>query len=156
NPNVHFVLAGLILEECKERIAQLQSFNNVTCPGLISVEQGRFLLSQCSVGLIPFTPGSMNNAINPVKMYAYALLGKPVLGTAIRELCCRPDIALVGDSGTVLSSRLSEALDMTSRKEVTERLRMFAMENTWTQRAEAAWEVIRHLVEPELASEVIS
>lgn len=146
-PDLHFVLAGTILLKYESHIARLISLRNVTCPGRISVEAGRYLISHCSVGLIPFTPGPMNDAINPVKMYAYALLGKPVVGTAIRELQSRPDIVLVGNSSFTLSTCLSEAIHMVQQKDVADRLRTFAMRNTWADRAAEAWNAMSGLLD---------
>ncbi len=141
--DTHFVLAGTILPEYEHRVERLIQLGNVTCPGRVSVEDGRYLLSHCAVGLIPFTPGTMNDAINPVKMYAYSLLGKPIVGTDVHELRIRPEIALVGKTGGELAERLRDAIIMSRHPESIERLRSFALENTWQHRADMAWSIIR-------------
>ena len=103
HPEIQFILAGHVLPEFQGRVGALASLPNVICPGRISVEGGRYLLSRCDVGLIPFIPGEMNDAVNPVKLYAYALLGKPVAATDLRELRERPEIATVQSEGECFS-----------------------------------------------------
>jgi hypothetical protein len=156
NPHVHFILAGLVLSAYHEQVQRLLRMGNVTCPGQISVQEGRFLLSRCSIGLIPFTMGPMNDAINPVKLYAYTLLGKPVVGTAVRELLSRPDIVLTASTADTFAQRVQEALQIAEQHNLRERLRIFALENTWEQRASEAWRALRQEIVRLNASESIN
>jgi hypothetical protein len=141
-PDMQFVLAGLVLPEHQARVERLGGLGNVVCPGRISVEEGRYLLSRCTVGLIPFVPGPMNDAINPVKMYAYALVGKPMVGTGIRELLSRTELALTADESKAFAAKLQEAVALARDPRIVERLRAFALANTWAERARMAWSVI--------------
>ena len=144
-PELHFVLAGNILPHLQESVAELAKLANVTAPGRISLSDGRYLLSRCAIGLIPFTVGKMNDAINPVKMYAYALLGKPMAGTAVRELLARPDIVSTPRNGADFSSAVTVALAASRLRETAEKLKSFAAANTWEARAAQAWEAIQRL-----------
>ena len=143
HPDVHFVLAGNPLPELANRVRHLSALPNVTCPGRISLEDGRFLLKHCTITLIPFTTGPMNDAINPVKMYVYAMLGKPMAGTAVHELTGRPQ--LVATSGGNFSSAVGAALCASRRPETAAQLQQFAAANTWQARASKALEVIAKL-----------
>jgi hypothetical protein len=145
HPNIDFVLAGSLLAQVSDRSHQLSALPNVTMPGRISVEEGRYLLSHCDIGLIPFIMGEMNDAINPVKMYAYAFLGKPIAGTAVRELVLRPDIADTGDTPEAFSKAIASALLRASDPAETAKLHAFAAQNTWDIRAEHAWAVLSKL-----------
>jgi glycosyltransferase involved in cell wall biosynthesis len=145
HPQVEFILAGTLIHEVEEQCAALKSLPNVTMPGRISVEEGRYLLANCSIGLIPFTLGEMNDAINPVKMYAYAFLGKPVAGSAVRELTARPHIADTGATPEEFSAAVSRALHRAQLPEEAAKLKQFALENTWEKRAEQAWAVLEKL-----------
>lgn len=145
HPELQFVFAGNMLAEVSSRSTELAALPNVRLPGRISVEDGRFLLARCDIGLIPFKLGEMNDAINPVKMYAYAYLGKPIAGSAVRELASRPEIAVTGKSPAEFSTAVSEALRRANDPEYRAKLLSFAAGNTWEQRAEEAWNVIRKL-----------
>jgi hypothetical protein len=142
HPQVHFILAGRVLPEYQTQIEALRQLGNVTIPGPVSLEQGRYLLSHAAIGLIPFTPGAMNDAINPVKMYAHALLGKPTVGTAIAELLARPDVAFTAASPEEFATCIPRALQAANDPATTARLRHFAQQNTWTHRASTAWHII--------------
>ncbi len=145
HPDHEFVFAGNIIPECREQAERLRRYPNATLPGRVDVAEGRYLLSRCAVGLIPYSVCAMNDAINPVKLYAYSLLGKPVVGTAIRELVSRPDIALTGRTPAEFSAAISCGLSLTSDESYVRRLQAFAFANTWENRAREAWEIIRHL-----------
>ena len=145
HPDVTFIIAGTLIHEVEERCSGLKSLPNVIMPGRISVEEGRYLLANCSIGLIPFTLGEMNDAINPVKMYAYAFLGKPVAGSAVRELTARPHVADTGATPGAFSAAVSRALMRARDPEEAVRLKQFACENTWEKRAEQAWAVLEKL-----------
>jgi len=147
HPSVDFVLAGTILPQYEGRIKELQTLPNVICPGRISVEDGRYLLDHCTVGLIPFVPGEMNDAINPVKMYAYAQLGKPMAGTAVRELTSRPQIVATAARSEDFGNAVAAALAQADSPETRQRLIQFAAINTWRQRAETAWDAISKFVD---------
>jgi hypothetical protein len=143
NPEVHFVLAGAILPDMAAELAGLLALPNVTAPGRISAEDGRYLLAHCTFGMIPFTPGPMNDAINPVKMYAYALLGKPMLGTNVRELRDRPHAVQVATSPEAFGAMVPRVLELSNDPAYRESLRRFALANDWSSRARTAWEVLQ-------------
>jgi len=144
--DMHFILAGNQLQGYSGDLKALMDLTNVTCPGRISVEDGRYLLSRCAVGLIPFTAGPMNDAINPVKMYAYALLGKPMAGTAVRELLSRPRVVTTAASAPDFGKAVAKAAEKRNNPAVAENLRQFALANTWEHRAGRAWESMQHLL----------
>jgi hypothetical protein len=142
NLGVQFILAGEIASQVADRFAEFAAMPNVTMPGRISVEDGRFLLANCAIGLIPFILGRMNDAVNPVKMYAYALLGKPILGTSIRELLLRPEIAEVAAGPEVFARRIPSMIELSNDRAYCEHLRSYALQNTWRERATLAGEAL--------------
>lgn len=145
NPHLSFIVAGHVLPHLQDKMRALAQLPNVVCPGRIDVPEGRFVLSRCAVGLIPFTPGEMNDAINPVKMYAYALLGKPVVGTTVRELKTHPKFVDCADTVDAFSIALRNALVKSNDPEAARRLTAIALANTWEGRAAEAWPVLQWL-----------
>lgn len=144
-PEVSFVFAGSIIPERIDAVNELRSLPNVVCPGRISLEEGMFLMQNCSVGLVPFIPGEMNDAVNPVKMYAYAWLGKPIVGCDIRELRDRPQVARIARSAPEFVDAVENAIRSSSEPAAAARLRAYALQNTWTQRAQSAREQLKKL-----------
>jgi hypothetical protein len=145
HPELHFVLAGYRLPTFDSWAQRLSHLLNVTQPGRISLEDGRYLLSRCAIGLIPFAIGPMNDAVNPVKMYAYALLGKPMAGTATRELLSRTQLVSVAGSPEEFGQAVGQAMARSRDETVAANLRKFALDNTWEHRAALAWETIQNL-----------
>jgi glycosyltransferase involved in cell wall biosynthesis len=141
-PDIQFVLAGIQLREFGTSISELRALPNVTLPGLVSLADGRYLMSRCQVGLIPFTPGAMNDAINPVKMYAYAYLGKPMVGTSIRELVSRPDLVYTANSADHFAEQLRNAIRDTYNPRRKQSLRLFGEQNTWEHRADQVVKIL--------------
>jgi hypothetical protein len=88
----------------------------------------------------------MNDAINPVKLYMYALLGKPVVGTNVRELASRPQVVRVGRTAEEFAARVGEAVAASKDPAERERMTRFALANTWEHRAEVALKVIEGAV----------
>jgi hypothetical protein len=87
----------------------------------------------------------MNDAINPVKMYAYALLGKPMAGSNVRELASRMQIVAVAKSPHDYGRAVTQAMEQSRDETMTANLRKFALDNTWEHRAAQAWEAIQAL-----------
>ena len=143
SPNINFIFAGSVIPECAALAGRLRALPNVICPGRISVEHGRYLIANCSVGLIPFRAGEMNDAVNPVKLYAYALLGKPVVATPLREIVERPEIALIGRTPEEFAGHLARLVDAPASPAEQEILRTFARRNTWKDRAATVADVFR-------------
>jgi hypothetical protein len=142
-PQITFIVAGTVIPECTAMIEGLRALPNVICPGRISVEHGRYLIVHCSAGIIPFLRGPMNDGVNPVKLYAYALMGKPIVGTPIRELSERPESALIGHSPEEFANHLLAVVNVHPSAPAPDRLRALAWKNTWKDRAATVVEVFR-------------
>ncbi|MEM1108229.1 MAG: glycosyltransferase [Planctomycetota bacterium] len=144
-PEVRFVLAGRVIPEVSEACSEIDRLENVSVVGPVSVEDGRYLLQNCGVGIIPFRVCAMNDAINPVKLYAYSLLGKPIVGTTVRELRERADVVYTANEPEAFAQAIRRALDESEDPQVVARQQRFAMENTWDHRAVDAWAQLRSL-----------
>lgn len=147
-PEYTFCIAGRVNQDQEHRVTALRALPNVVMPGSVSMEEGPAYNAAFDVGLIPYLPGEMGDAINPVKMYMYLTMGRPVVSTWVRE--CVNNMPLV--SATRTPEEFTEAI----RKAVNDQdpalreARMaFARKNTWHVRGETA---IRHLEECGLIS----
>jgi glycosyltransferase involved in cell wall biosynthesis len=140
-PGVYFVLAGHALPECEAQVDQLRKLPNISCPGIIDVKEGCYLVAKCAVGLIPFRVGATNDGVNPVKLYMFAFLGKQIVGTAIRELVERPEIVAIGKSPDEFAAHVLNAATLAVRDGARETNRSFARRNTWRERADTVAEI---------------
>ena len=109
----------------------------VVVPGNVSMDEGRTYVAAFDVGLIPFLPGHIGDAINPVKIYMYLMAGKPVVSTWVRE--CRHHVPLVYAAKDTIEfiSAIRKAAGENDAAHIDERIE-FALQNTWEKRAQTA------------------
>lgn len=143
-PQFTFAIVGRINNDRREDAASLRSLPNVVVPGPVSLEEGRAYAAAFDVGIIPFLPGPIADAINPVKMYMYLAGGKPVVSTWCRE--CRNHEPLVRAARTPeeFAAALERAAAENGAEDVARRVE-FARRNTWKDRADSAVAILRRL-----------
>jgi glycosyltransferase involved in cell wall biosynthesis len=143
-PQFTFAIVGRINPDRTADAASLRALPNVVVPGSVSLEEGRAYAAAFDVGIIPFLPGPIADAINPVKMYMYLAGGKPVVSTWCRE--CRNHEPLVRAARTPeeFAAALEKAASENSPADVARRVE-FASKNTWKDRAASAVAVLTRL-----------
>lgn len=141
-PDHTFCLAGRVNSDQEARVAELRALPNVVMPGAVPIDEGAAYNEAFDVALIPFEPGYVGDAINPVKMYMYLLAGKPVVSTWINE--CRLVSPLVhATHGADEFIRAVRAAGEESDPGLAEARIAFARRNTWDDRARSAVDVLR-------------
>lgn len=83
-------------------LAQLRSLPNVHLVGPVPPEQVPAVIAACDVGLIPYRLTEQTRHVNPLKVYEYLAVGKPVVGTAL------PELAHLGDLVHIAAGRWPE------------------------------------------------
>jgi glycosyltransferase involved in cell wall biosynthesis len=142
-PNVVFCIAGRVNPDREQSIVDLRRLSNVVVTGPVSAEEGKALMLWFDVGFIPFTPGPMNDAINPCKMYMHLRAGSPVVATNIRECReCAPWVFCPTDTRD-MTETIRAALAVAGKDR--ESRCAFAVANSWTVRAKQALEVLQTL-----------
>jgi glycosyltransferase involved in cell wall biosynthesis len=139
-PDITFAIVGRINKDQMAKVAALRQLPNVVMPGQVSIEDGEAYVSAFDVGLIPFTPTAMNDAINPVKMHMYLAYGKPVVSTWIAE--CRANPWVTATSTPAEFAAAIQRLVTTLDTGAAERRREQALRNTWEHRARSAIQVL--------------
>lgn len=88
-----------------------------------------FCVQRFDVGLIPFLATVLTQAINPLKLYEYLAMGKPVVSTPLPEVECYadPDVVHIGcdarDFADVIMSYATRGIDpqgLIKRRQVAE------------------------------------
>ncbi len=141
-PEYTFCIAGRVNQDQEHRVTELRKLPNVVMPGAVSTEEGAAYNKAFDVGMIPYLPGYVGDAINPVKMYMYLLTGKPVVSTWINE--CRRNLPLVSATQTheEFIAGLRSAANEPDQRASEARI-AFATQNTWEARGRQAIELIR-------------
>lgn len=96
------------------------------------------------VCLIPFIPGEFADMINPVKLYEYFALGKPVVASRMKELASLNELLYIAEGREDFLEKLklavseNDAVVRSKRKEL-------ARLNDWTVKAESISEALLRL-----------
>ncbi len=83
-PEVHFVFAGPV--DDRIGFGSIAELPNVRWLGVVPYTSVPGLIKGLDVCMIPFRQGEIARTTNPVKVYEYFAMGKPVVSTPIREL----------------------------------------------------------------------
>jgi glycosyltransferase involved in cell wall biosynthesis len=93
------------------------------------------------VCLNPFVLDEIGHDTNPVKLYEYLSLGKPVVSTAIHELKSFEGLIYSAEGGSDFLARLEEAAAESEDGAQREKRISFAKENAWDKRLDRILEV---------------
>ncbi|HLK58710.1 MAG TPA: glycosyltransferase [Chthonomonadaceae bacterium] len=140
-PEYTFALLGRVNREQEGAVRELRGLPNVLMPGSVSEAEGFAYTAAFDVGLIPFLPGPINDAINPVKMYMYLVAGKPVVSTWVRECVRHAPYVRAAENTEAFVGAIRQAVADNDAAAVTARI-AFALQNTWDVRAR---EALKHL-----------
>lgn len=140
-PDLTFALVGRVNPDQEHRIRRLRSLPNVLFPGAVSYDDGFRWTAAFDIGLIPFLPGEISDAINPVKMYMYLAAGKPVVSTHIHECVSNASFVRAARSPEELVAAICAASDDATPEAAAKR-RAFARRNRWEDRALAAARIL--------------
>ena len=93
NPNYTIYLVGPVAVEIKKQIEKLS--DNIKLLGVIPHEAIKSYILEGDIMLIPFKVSKLIEGVDPVKMYEYLTIRKPVISTYWEELACYKQNKLV-------------------------------------------------------------
>lgn len=132
-PKYSFVLLG---QNHGQDLSRLEALRNVKILGQRPYGEMPKYLRTFDVCLIPFRLSDITHATDPVKLYEYFSLGKPVVATAMQELAVFGDLLYRAAGRDEFTRRIDEAV-AESDPEIRRRRIEFARANTWDARVEA-------------------
>ncbi|UCE39118.1 MAG: glycosyltransferase [Thermoplasmata archaeon] len=126
--DVSLVFVGPVIEDSCE----LDFHDRVFLLGKKSFREIPYFIKQFDVALIPYIP-ERAQAVYPVKLHEYLILGKPVVSTNINEITQFSEIVYVADNRYEFIEKIQLALDNHDRDREGKRIQT-ALKNTWTDR----------------------
>jgi O-antigen biosynthesis protein len=142
-PEFTFALVGRVNTDQEARVRPLRELPNVILPGSVSVQEGRAYVGAFDVGIIPFLPGEIGDAINPVKMHMYLMAGKPVVSTWLAECRRYAPWVTATNSPDEFAAAIRNAVAEGAAKAAARTA--FGRENSWSVRAAQAVAILcRH------------
>lgn len=139
-PDWSFVVVGRVNDPADPKVAGLVALPNVEVTGPLPEAAARQRLAAFTVGLIPFTPRPMNDAINSVKMFDFLAYGMPVAALDTVENRANKFVHVAEWPGA-----LAETIDRAWAEDTPElraERRLWASRNTWETRAAEATRII--------------
>ena len=131
-PQYSFVLIGQVFGR---DVKALESLRNVRLLGNKPYIEIPAYLYGFDVCLIPFLLNQVTKATDPVKLYEYFSLGKPVVATDMKELGQCGDLIYIGHSAEDFAAEVDQAVGEKSPDLVQRRIE-FAKANTWASRVD--------------------
>ena len=131
-PQYSFVLIGQIFGR---DTSQLQALPNVFLLGNKRYEDIPAYLLHFDACLIPFLLNQVTKSTDPVKLYEYFSLGKPVVATDMAELGQCGDLVYIGRGAEDFAQKIDQALSPPDAA-LRERRIHFAESNTWASRVD--------------------
>jgi len=125
----------LLVGPVQTRLGDLHQHPRVIITGKRGYEEIPFFINQFDVGLIPYCVNDVTEAVYPVKLHEYLILGKPVVSTNLPEL--RPFVNVVriaktkGEFVRAIRRTLKENNEDSRKKRVE-----IAKENSWEKRVD--------------------
>ena len=140
-PDVALVLIGPSDE--RERLRRLRSHSNIHCLGVKPYVDVPLYVASCDVCLIPFRTGPISRTTNPVKLYEYFALGKPVVSTPLSELerYAASGLVIIGNDLSEFVAGVRRALNELDASLCARRMEV-ARQHSWEQHAQRMLDVI--------------
>ena len=126
-------LCGSVSDREVKRL--LHGVDNLHLYGEISYVEVPSFLARMDVLIIPFKIIPIVNACDPIKFYEYSAMGKPTVATRLPELARASDLVFFASTMEEFSSQIEEAYRMGRDPEFSNKLRDFALQNSWKQRS---------------------
>jgi glycosyltransferase involved in cell wall biosynthesis len=131
SPDLDFVFVGP--HDRRGSTQTLARFDNVSFLGARPYDQVPAYVSAFDICWVPFDQSRVSQAANPVKVYEYLALGKPVVSTPVADTDSFDGHVRVGRDADEIARMLHEARDPDDSR-ATRRVR-FAEANSWDVRA---------------------
>jgi len=141
NPQWSVVLVGPIHTD----VSDLQDGKNLYLLGERSYREMAAYVQAFDVCLIPFKRNRLTEGVNPVKMYEYFALGKPVVSTALPEVNRYADVCYVAANAEDFQVCVARALEEDTNPladDLRNRRRQIATQNSWQSRVAEIRETI--------------
>ena len=132
-PSYSFVLIGQVFDR---DVSALEALPNVFLLGNKNYRDIPAYLHNFDACTIPFILNQVTNATDPVKLYEYFSLGKPIVATDMPELNYCGDLLYIGRDAVDFADKLDLALQEANGSLSARRV-AYAAANTWASRVSA-------------------
>ncbi len=126
----------VLLGPWKREKPSMSGFSNVHAPGGVSYEELPYYARMFDVGTIPFALNDLTRVVNPLKLYEYFAMGKPVVATPLPEVARHEELVYLAGGPDEFVALTEIALREEPSSPARERRIKIARENSWESRVE--------------------
>ena len=141
HPEYDFVLVGPVWKEMQKDAKALSKHKNVRLVGPVSYTRLPEVLHCFDVAIIPHKIDSFTHSMNPLKMYEYLAVGKPIVSTPVAGSDQFQDLVQLAISPEDFSAQIQKGLAMDSPEMHSRRLHM-AEQHRWQQRVDVMLDIL--------------
>lgn len=139
-PEIDFIIVGPT--RLGVSLSRLESIPNLRRIGPQPYSQVRRWIAAFDVCLVPFKRDVINDMADPLKLYEYCALGKPIVSTCRAGSVEPPPACYFAESAGQFIGAIRRALEEDSAERAADRV-AYARANTWRRRAEQLVAAVR-------------
>lgn len=136
-PKYNFVFVGPFYNGFRPRLIR----SNVYYLGIKDYSKLPYYINNFGCCIIPFKINDMTNSCNPVKLYEYFSLGKPVVTTSMKEVYKFSDLSYIANNAKEFMDYIDKAVNERNNQLVNRRI-MTAHQNSWDSRVNMIKEIL--------------
>lgn len=137
NLRYNFVFVGPFYNRFRPRLIK----SNIYYLGMKNYSELPYYINNFNCCIIPFKVNDMTNSCNPVKLYEYFSLGKPVITTGMKEIYKFSDICYIANNAEEFKRYIDKAVNERSNGLINRRIAT-AHENSWDSRVKVIKEIL--------------
>lgn len=141
NPSGSIVLVGRIHAD----VSRILSLPNVHYLGLKGYDVMPKYIEHFDVCLLPFKINSLTNAVNPIKLYEYLAMGKPIVSTPLREIQPYHNVVEIAEAAEFAAAAQRALATARDERQIEQRLQI-ARSNTWDLRTAQVIRILRQSI----------
>jgi len=142
HPEYSILLVGPV----NSGLDELKKHPNIVMVGAKNYQLLPKYLASMDVCLIPFKINKLTRASNPIKMYEYLAAGKPVVSTALPEICNNAsEVVYIGKDREDFIKKVERVVNETEDKAMISRRIDYARDNSWEKRVKTIEALLRNI-----------
>ncbi|MBO8168634.1 MAG: glycosyltransferase [Thermoanaerobacteraceae bacterium] len=139
---------NIVLIGPKQGGLQVPKRKNIYWLGSRQYSELPFYMQHFDVMLIPWLRYEVTEQANPIKMWEYLAVGKPVVATALPEILHVPGVIWMAQDHLEFERHIATVLNLVcddrKRQEIAEKAQNIARINSWESRCHQIREILKH------------
>lgn len=138
-PEHEFVIVGPV----KTDINNLLNYSNIVFLGEVEYDMVPYYIKSFDICMLPFKINRLTENANPIKIYEYFSLGKPVISTHLSELDKYSEYLYIAEDNHDFVEGIKHLVSTKDNPKMIQKRISLAENNSWSSKAEKINELIK-------------